>query len=84
MSIVILQGFYFSINKMEWLLVVVCFMTVLVLEMMNTALERICDQITNDFHPKIKIIKDISAGAVLVSAIGSCIIGGIIFIPKIL
>ena len=80
---VIIFSFITGISETECLIVTGCCMLVVVFEMMNTALEGICDQITSDFHPKIKIIKDISAGAVLVSAIGSCIIGCIIFIPKI-
>ncbi|MGG9971252.1 diacylglycerol kinase family protein [Ferruginibacter sp. SUN002] len=83
MSIAILLSICFSISKIEWVLIVMCCMSVVVTEMINTALENIGDHINKAFHPTIKIIKDIAAGAVLVSAIGSSIIGCIIFIPKI-
>jgi diacylglycerol kinase len=82
-SLVIMAGFLFNITQTEWLAIVFCGMLVLILEMINTALEYLCNTITTDFHPAIKAIKDISAGAVLVSAAGSVVIGSIIFIPKL-
>ena len=59
-------------------------MLVLSLELMNTAIEKICDLITKDIHPVIKVVKDISAAAVLIAAIGSLFTGAIIFLPKLL
>ena len=53
------------------------------LELMNTAIERTVDLCTEDFHPLAKQAKDIAAGAVFVYAILSVIIGCIIFLPKI-
>lgn len=84
LSLVVVAGFCFNINNAEWLALVVCGMIVLILEMINTALEYLCDTITTDFHPAIKVIKDVSAGAVLVSAAGSVVVGFIIFLPKII
>ncbi|MBC7423031.1 MAG: diacylglycerol kinase family protein, partial [Ferruginibacter sp.] len=49
----------------------------------NTAIEKMCNIISTKFHPAIKFIKDVSAGAVLVCAIGSVLVGAVIFIPKI-
>jgi diacylglycerol kinase len=54
------------------------------MELLNTAIEKICDLITKDIHPIIKVIKDIAAAAVLIAAIGSFLSGVIIFLPKIL
>ena len=59
-------------------------MLVLSLELMNTAIEKICDLISKDIHPVIKVVKDISAAAVLIAAIGSLFTGAIIFLPKLL
>ncbi|MFM2326878.1 MAG: hypothetical protein RIR31_1080, partial [Bacteroidota bacterium] len=50
----------------------------------NTAIEKLCDIVHKDFHPQIKIIKDMAAGAVLIAAISSLITGVIIFVPKII
>jgi diacylglycerol kinase len=52
--------------------------------MINTAIEKLCDVVHKDFHPQIKIIKDMAAGAVLIAAISSLITGVVIFVPKII
>ena len=84
LSLVIAAGIFFNINDTEWLFVVLCSMVVLVLELLNTALEYLCDTITTDFHPAIKVIKDMAAAAVFISAAGSVVTGLIIFLPKII
>ncbi|MDB5276023.1 MAG: hypothetical protein JWR61_978 [Ferruginibacter sp.] len=83
-AVVLSAGFYFSISTTEWLFVTGCCTIVVAMEMLNTALEKMCDLVTKDFHPLIKCIKDVSAGAVLVCAAGSLITGTIIFVPKII
>ena len=55
-----------------------------VTEMLNTCIEKAMDMITTDYHPQVKIIKDLAAGAVLIAAIMAIIVGSFIFIPKIL
>ena len=59
-------------------------MSVLSAELFNTAIELICDFMEPNINPKIKLIKDLSAAGVLIVAIGSALIGGVIFFPKIL
>lgn len=81
--IVLLAGWYFDVNKYEWLAIIFCIGVVLITEVINTALENICDYMSPEFQPKIKIIKDLGAAAVLLSALISIIIAGCIFIPKI-
>ena len=51
---------------------------------MNTAIENLSDLYTTEYNEKLKIIKDIGAGAVTISAIASVSVGLIMFIPKIL
>jgi len=82
--LVCIAGFFFAITRMEWLLIIICSMMVLTFELMNTAIEYLCDTITKDLHPGIKIIKDVSAAAVLLAATGSAVTGLIIFLPKII
>jgi undecaprenol kinase/diacylglycerol kinase (ATP) len=77
-------GCFFAINTTEWLFIIGCTMLVLSLELINTAIEHVCDTITTEIHPAIKIIKDASAAAVLLVAVGSVATGLIIFLPKIL
>ena len=79
----IILGFTVSISSYQWMFVLFCIGMVISLEMINSAIERYCDLVTIDYHPSIKIIKDVAAGAVLVASITSLIIGLIIFIPAI-
>lgn len=78
-----MAGFIVDLTLTEWIFIIGCFVSVLVTEMLNTAIEKLCDLVTLEFHPLIKIVKDVSAGMVLVSAIGSIVTGIIIFSPKI-
>jgi undecaprenol kinase len=80
--IVCLVGMYFEITKMEWFFVLTAIGGMLALELVNTAVEKTVDMITKDNHPLAKVAKDTAAGAVLVYAIYSVIIGLIIFLPR--
>lgn len=51
-------------------------------EMFNTCIEKTMDIITQEYDHRVKNIKDMSAGAVLVSAVAALVIGLIVFIPK--
>jgi len=79
----IVLGFTVSLTSFQWLLVLFCIGLVISLEMINSAIEKYCDLVTTDFHPGIKTIKDVAAGAVLVASLMSLIIGLIIFIPAL-
>lgn len=79
----VLLGFFVKISSNEWIVIIGCIASVLSLEMVNSAIEKLCNHVEPNMHPAIKTIKDIAAGAVLWMAIASAIIGGIIFIPKI-
>jgi diacylglycerol kinase len=76
-------GIFFSLNSMEWISLMLCFALVLSFEMVNSAIEKLCDLVCPSINPVIKKVKDMCAAAVLLSAIISFIIGCIIFIPKI-
>lgn len=81
---VIVAGFLFQINKIEWIIVLICAAIVLSIEILNSAIEKLCNHVTPEIHPLIKKIKDFSGAAVLVGTIISVIIGVIIFLPKII
>ena len=53
-------------------------------ELFNTAIETVVDMISPEKNPKAKLVKDISAAAVLALAIGAAVVGMIIFIPKLM
>jgi len=74
---------FFAIDSREWLAVIFCIVLVLAAECFNTALEVFSDFVHPQQNEKIKIIKDVSAGAVLILSIGALTIGSIIFLPKI-
>lgn len=82
--LVITGGFYFSISKTEWLVVLGCIGMVLSLEMVNTAIEKLADQTHPGHHPQIGLVKDVSAGAVLWASLISVIIGAVIFLPLVI
>ncbi len=80
---VIILGFLLKITTTEWLIVLICIAIVLTSELFNSSIEKTVDYISLDINKNAKIIKDMAAGAVLLSAIISAIIGLIIFLPKI-
>ncbi|WP_338470289.1 diacylglycerol kinase family protein [Niallia sp. XMNu-256] len=80
---VIIFGFLFDINRYEWMFVILAIGGMFSLELLNTAIERMVDYISPQYHPLAKQAKDVAAGAVLVFACMSVIIGCIIFLPKI-
>lgn len=70
----------------DWELVVIIFLTTLVLitELINTVVERVVDILEPRMHPFAKLIKDIMAAIVLISAIVSVVVGLIIFLPYLI
>ncbi len=83
MILVIIFGILLKISKIEWIICIALFGIVISMEMINTAIENTVDLITKEKNEQAKVAKDVAAGAVLVSAIVSAIIGLIIFLPKI-
>ena len=80
---VVALSFYLGLSPLEWCVILGCIALVIALEMVNTSLERICAMLSLEFHPMIKIIKDVAAGAVLWAAVFCALIGCIIFIPHL-
>ena len=83
LSLVILAGFFFKIERSEWLTIVLISALVLSAEAMNTAVEFVVDLVSPDYHPLAGKAKDVAAAAVLLAAFGAVVIGLIIFLPKI-
>jgi len=74
---------WIGVSVNEWITILFCIAIVLAFEMMNSALEKLCNVVQEDYHPVIKIIKDMAAAAVLWCSIISVLIAAIIFLPKI-
>ncbi len=82
--ITIFLGFIFQLNKWEWLWILLCIFLVVAMEIINTAFENVVDMVTDfHFHSIGKKIKDMAAGAVLITALFAVLVGCIIFLPKI-
>ena len=81
---VLIAGFVFRISGSEWIAVVLCIGLVFALESFNSAIENLVDFVSPGKHEAIKKVKDLAAGAVLVGAIASAIVGLMVFLPKII
>lgn len=74
---------FFQMSRIEIILLFITITLVIAAEMFNTAIETIVDMIKEDYHPMAKIIKNVAAGGVLITAINAMVIGYILFYDKI-
>lgn len=79
----IFLSLFFDFTRIEFLLLLFAISLVVVAEMINTALERVVDLITVDYHPLARLVKDVAAGAVLIAAINSIIVGYLLFFDRL-
>jgi diacylglycerol kinase len=82
--LVIAMSIWFGVTPFEMGLLGLTILLVIATEMINTAIEKMVDLITKEHRMEAKIAKDVSSGMVLITAIGSLIIGALVFIPYIL
>jgi undecaprenol kinase/diacylglycerol kinase (ATP) len=80
--LVIVLGFYIKLSVAEWLWIACAITLVLVVELLNTAIEVLVDLVSPQQNQKAGAIKDIAAAAVLISALLSLIVALLIFVPK--
>lgn len=80
--LVISLGLYTNLSLAEWLWIIVSIAVVVILELVNTAIEILVDLVSPQQNPKAGAIKDVASAAVLVGGIMALIIGLIIFVPK--
>ncbi len=79
--VVIAAGIVRHIGAAQWMAIIFAIGLVWITEAVNTCIEELCDfNCDNKIHPAIKVIKDISAGAVLIAALVSLGIGLIVFV----
>ena len=81
--IVIALSFYLQLSGLEWIAILSVISAVVVAEIINSAIEKLADVVSPEYHPKIKIVKDLAAAAVLVTAFLAVGVGLIIFLPKL-
>lgn len=80
---VIILSILFHVNAFEMGILGVMILVVIVAEMINTVVEEMVDLITTEHRQQAKIAKDVAAGMVLLSALGSVIVGFLVFAPHI-
>ncbi len=80
----VLFGFYLKLRGIELVALCITVTLVFVAEIFNTAIELMIDMFTDKYHTLIKLVKDIAAAVVLITALNAVAVGLIIFGPKIL
>lgn len=78
-AVVIILSYLLGLSRSEFGLVVFAIGLVLTAEMFNSVVETVLDIVTEEYDPRIKVVKDVTAGAVLVAVITSAIIGVTVF-----
>lgn len=79
--LVIILSFILNLSASDWMIIIFLIGFVISVELTNTAIEAVVDAFTDKEHPGAKLAKDISAGAVLVAAVTSVVVGIIVFLP---
>lgn len=76
-------GAWLGISRLEWIAVLLCFAAVLSAEAMNSAVEKLTDMVSPQFNERAGAVKDMAAGAVLITAVMAAAAGCIIFLPAL-
>jgi|SRR5437773_988743 len=79
--LVVMVGLFLRLNSAQWCWIVLAIMSVWTAEALNTAFEFLTDVASPEFHPLAARAKDVAAGAVLIAAIGSVVIGLLVLGP---
>ena len=82
--LVVIFGFFLRISLIEWFICLILIGLVLMSEFFNTAIEYVVDLASPKVHPLAKAAKDTASAGVLMMSIMAAIVGGIIFIPKLI
>jgi diacylglycerol kinase (ATP) len=82
--VVAVLGVWLGLSTAEWSWIVLAVIAVWTAEALNTAFEFLTDVASPAFHPLAGKAKDVAAGAVLISAVGSILIGLLVLGPHIL
>lgn len=72
-------SFFYDFSAAQWATLIILIALVIATELINTAIERVCNAVTRERNPLIQIAKDAAAGAVLISALAAAVIAVIYF-----
>lgn len=81
--VVLIASWFFQIDRGDLILIILTITLGFTVEFLNTAIESICDLVTLEWRREIKIAKDVAAAMMLIAAIGSIVIGILVFYPYI-
>jgi len=83
--LVTIMGFALKIDMMSWMALVIIMSLVICAEFINTSLEHLVDiSANNQYHYAARCAKDTAAAAVLVVSFAAVIVGGLVFVPKLI
>jgi diacylglycerol kinase len=80
---VVVVGLCLNLSHVQWAVLTLTIGFVLVSEMLNTVAETLVDLISPGYHPLAKVVKDVTAGAVLLTAIVSVVVGLLVLGPPL-
>ena len=80
----ILSGLFVSLSRIEWSVLILAMSIVWMAEALNTAVELVCDEVSEEKRERLRRAKDVAAGGVLIVALGALIVGILIFLPHVI
>ena len=80
-ALAVAAGFWLKLDKLEWLFLLSAIFLVVTMEMLNTALERVVNLFTKEYHPLARVAKNAAAGAALLASLYALVVGILIFLP---
>ena len=80
----LLLGFYLNLKGIELVALCITVTLVFMAEIFNTAVELMMNTITEEYHTKIRLVKDIAAGIVVIACLNAAVIGYLLFIRKLI
>jgi len=80
----VIVAWFLEVSYAEWMAILITALIGIIIETVNTAIEKMGDAIDTHFNENIKISKDVSASAMLLYSIGALAVASIIFVPKLI
>ena len=80
---VLIAGSFLRLNYLEWVIISIVIGGVWAAEAFNTAIEKLCDLVSPDYHPQIKAAKDLAAAGVMITSVVAVVVGAIVFGGKL-
>lgn len=81
---IIVGSIPFKLRAVEWLFMIFILLTMLAIELLNTAIEAVCDLVSPEYNPLVKVAKDCGSAATFSISIGLVIAIIILYVPKVL